>query len=313
MTAGTHEEHKPSYLSDGRGQRATPGAIVLFLAPVMIFFGIFIVYPVLQSFYNAFHRIEPVAGEMVTTFIGLENFRQLLDDDILRRAIKNTLIWGVFGTAFEMLTATTLAFVVYFKVPFHRFYRAAWFSPLLLSGVIVGLVFRWIFNFDWGLLNEGFRFIGLDSFALNWLGRADTPLYSVIFVHWWATFGFSFILLLAGLTAISEELVDAARVDGATTRQIAMKVLLPLLRPTFAAVLILAFMGKMRAFNVVWVLTNGGPLHMSETVATYVQKRAFGWSTLDLGYPSAIAVAWFGVVLVSVALINRWFQSRDKA
>lgn len=312
MTAQSLEQQQSTAPTKVKGQRPPWAAIVLFVAPVMIFFGVFIVYPFFQSFYNAFHTIEPVGGKVVTTFVGLDNFRQLLGDDILFRAMKNTLIWGVVGTTFEMLTATTLAFVVYFKVPFHRFYRAAWFSPLLLSGVIVGLVFRWIFNFDWGLINVGLRFIGLDAFALNWLGRADTPLLSVIFVHWWATFGFSFILLLAGLTAISEDLVDAAKVDGATTRQIAIKVLLPLLRPTFAAVLILAFMGKMRAFNVVWVLTGGGPLHFSETVATYVQKRAFGWTTLDLGYPSAIAVTWFGVVLVGVALIYRWFQSKEK-
>ena len=86
--------------------------------------------------------------------------------------------------------------------------------------------------------------------------------------------------------------------------------LLPLLRPTFVTVLILSFMGKMRAFDVVWVLTHGGPMHFSETVATYVQKRAFGWGSLDLGYPSAMAVIWFGVVMVSVGLITRLMRSR---
>jgi ABC-type sugar transport system permease subunit len=152
--------------------------------------------------------------------------------------------------------------------------------------------------------------LGLDVFALNWLGRVDTPIWVVIFVHYWATFGYSFVLLLAGLSAISEELLDAAKVDGANTVQTALKIMLPILRPTFVTVLILAFMGKMRAFHVVWVLTNGGPMHASETVATYVQKRAFGWSTLDLGYPSAIAVVWFGVVLIGVSLINRWLRKK---
>jgi multiple sugar transport system permease protein/raffinose/stachyose/melibiose transport system permease protein len=286
------------------------GAIILFIGPVMIYYALFILYPVVQSFYNSVHTLQPVQGELVTTYVGLENFYNLFSDNIFIRSVQNTLIWGIIGPTIEMTTAATLAFLIYFKVPLHRFYRAAWFSPILVSGVIVGLVFRWIFNFDWGLLNVGLRAVGLDILALNWLGRRDTPLYVVIFVHYWSTFGYSFILLLAGLTAISEELVDAARVDGATTRQVAMKVLLPLLRPTFVTVLILSFMGKMRAFNVVWVLTQGGPLHFSETVATYVQKRAFGWSTLDLGYPSAIAVIWFGVVLVGVAFINQWLKTK---
>ncbi len=289
------------------------GAIILFIGPVMVYYALFILYPVAQTFYYSVHTIQPVEGRLVTTFVGLENFRSLFSDKIFLRAVKNTLTWGIAGPTLEMITAATLAFLVYFQVPLHRFYRTAWFSPILVSGVIVGLVFRWIFNFDWGLINVGLRAIGLDELALNWLGRRDTPLWVVIFVHYWSTFGYSFVLLLAGLTAIPEELIEAARIDGASTTQVAWKVLLPILRPTFVTVLILSFMGKMRAFNVVWVLTNGGPLHFSETVATYVQKRAFAWRTLDLGYPSAIAVAWFGVVLVGVALINQWLRIRREA
>jgi multiple sugar transport system permease protein/raffinose/stachyose/melibiose transport system permease protein len=219
-------------------------------------------------------------------------------------------LWGVVGPAIEMVTAIALAMVVYFKVPFSRFYRVAWFTPILVSGVIVGLVFRWIFNFDWGILNAGLRAVGLDQFALNWLGRRDTPIWIVIFVHYWATFGYSFILILAGLTAIPVELVEAAYIDGASKLRAIWHVLLPLLKPTAITVLILSFMGKMHAFHVVWVLTNGGPLHFSETVATYVQKRAFGWNTFDLGYPSAISVVWFGITVIGVGLISRWLKSR---
>ena len=286
------------------------GAIVLFLGPVMVYYAIFVIYPLFVTFYYSLHNISPVGGKVVTTFVGLQNFKDLISDDIFLRSVRNTATWGIAGPTLEMITATTLAFVVYFKVRLYRFYRTAWFTPFLVSGVIVGLVFRWIFNVDWGLLNVTLRAIGLDALALNWLGRRDTPLWVVIFVHYWGTFGYSFILLLAGLTAIPHELVEAAYIDGASTVQAALRVLLPLLRPTFVTVLILSFMGKMRAFDVVWVLTKGGPMHFSETVATYVQKRAFGWGSLDLGYPSAMAVVWFGVVMVSVGLITRWLQSQ---
>lgn len=288
------------------------GAIALFLAPIMIYYAIFVLYPVAATIYYSVHSITPVQGEIVTTFIGLENFINLYEDNIFWRAVNNTIIWGVVGPVLEVLTATTLALLVYFSVPFFRFYRVAWFTPILVSGVIVGLVFRWIFNFDWGLLNTTLRAIGLDFMALNWLGRRDTPLWVVIFVHYWSTFGYSFVLVLAGLTAIPKELLEAAKIDGANLLQAIYRIMLPLLKPTLVTVLILSFMGKMRAFNVVWVLTNGGPLHFSETVATYVQKRAFGWGTLDLGYPSAIAVVWFGVVLVGVGLINRWLSTKKE-
>lgn len=284
------------------------GAIALFIGPVMVYYFIFVIYPVLATFYYSFHTMTPTGGRIITTFVGLENFKTLFSDKIFTLAIKNTLTWGLVGPTIEMVTATALAFLVYYRVPLHRFYRTAWFTPILVSGVIVGLIFRWIFNLDWGLLNVTLRAVGLDSWALNWLGRRDTPLWVVIFVHYWATFGYSFVLLLAGLTAIPEELVEAARIDGASTIQTVWRVLLPLLRLTFVTVLILSFMGKMQAFNVVFVLTGGGPMHFSETVATYVQKRAFGYQSLDLGYPSAMAVAWFAVVMVGVGLINRWLQ-----
>ena len=294
-----------------RHNRKPWGAILLFLGPIMVYYLVFVLYPLSATVYYSFHRIEPQPGQqgLVTNYVGLENFRDLQDDWRFERAVENTLKWGVLGPSIEMITALGLALAVYFRVPFWRFYRIAWFTPVLVSGVIVGLVFRWIFNNDWGLLNTFLREVGLDKWAIDWLGARDnrnSPLLVVIFVHWWSTFGYSFVLLLAGLTAIDREVLEAAWVDGASTPQVVRWIMLPLLRPTFVTVLILSFMGKMRAFNVVWVLTNGGPLHLSETVATYVQKRAFGWRTLDLGYPSAIAVSWFGVVLLGVVLIRFW-------
>ena len=282
----------------------------MFLGPALAFFGFFTVYPLLSSFYYAFHTIGMAGGKLTATYVGLANFKGLLDDPIFFLAVRNSLIWGVVGPVSEMVTAAGLAFIVYYRVPLYRFYRVAWFTPILVSGVIIGIVFRWIFNYDWGLVNVSLRAIGLGQLALNWLGRADTPLGVVILVHFWATFGFTFVLLLAGLSAIPGELEEAAQIDGASRWQVIRHVLLPLLRPTIVTALILSFIGKMNAFNVVWVLTNGGPLHFSETVATYVQKRAFNWNTLDLGYPSAIAVVWFGVVVIGIGLISRRLRSR---
>jgi ABC-type sugar transport system permease subunit len=285
-------------------------ATAMFIGPAILYFAFFTIYPLLSTFYYAFHTIGLAGGKLVATYVGLANFKALWVDPIFFLAVRNSLIWGVVGPVIELVTAAALAFIIYYRVPLHRFYRVAWFTPILVSGVIIGLVFRWIFNYDWGLVNVSLRAIGLSQLAVNWLGRADTPLGVVIFVHFWATFGFTFVLLLAGLSAIPGELEEAAQIDGASRWQIIWHVLLPLLRPTIITALILSFIGKMNAFNVVWVLTNGGPIHFSETVATYVQKRAFNWNTLDLGYPSAIAVVWFGVVVIGIGLISRWLRSR---
>ncbi len=294
-----------------RRRRVPWMALALFLTPLLFFYLVFILYPLFATIWNSLHTIEYNMGTQTVTFVGLDNYLTMLDDRIFHTAMGNTIIWGVVGPTIEMLFSTALALLVFFRVPFYRFFRTAWFTPMLVSGVIVGLVFRWIFNNEWGLLNTALRSIGLDSLAVNWLGRRDTPLWVVIFVHFWATFGFSFVLILAGLSTIPNDLIEAARVDGAKVRQIIIRVILPMLRPTLITVTILSFMGKMKAFNVVWVLTGGGPLYASETVATYVQKRAFAWRTLDLGYPSAIAVFWFGVVLVGVLLL-RYLLSRGR-
>jgi ABC-type sugar transport system permease subunit len=293
-----------------RRPRRPWAATIMFIAPAMAFFGFFTLYPLASSFYYSFHTIGVVGGKLATTFVGLANFIAVLKDPIFYTAVSNSLIWGTVGPAIEITTAAGLAFTVYYRLPLYRFYRVAWFTPILVSGVIIGIVFRWIFNYDWGLVNVALRAVGLGTLALNWLGRTDTPLAVVILVHFWATFGFTFVLLLAGLSAIPAELEEAAQIDGASRRQVIFNVLLPLLRPTIVTALILSFIGKMNAFNVVWVLTNGGPFHVTETVATYVQKRAFNWSTLDLGYPSAIAVLWFGVVVIGIGLISRRLRGR---
>jgi ABC-type sugar transport system permease subunit len=292
-----------------KGFSAKPvGAIVVFIAPVMLYYMVFIIYPIFATIYNSFHSMTPRMGALVTRFVGMDNYKALFSDPIFIVSVKNTAIWATVGPFAEMLAAVILAFVIYFKVPFHRFYRVAWFSPILVTGVIVGIVFKWIFNLDWGLLNAFLRGAGFEGLARNWLGSPATALWVVIFVHFWNTFGYSFILLLAGLSTINAEIIESASLDGASRWTTSLHILLPMLMPVFITTTILSFMGKMRAFHVVWVLTGGGPMHSTETVATYVQKRAFGWTSLDLGYPSAISVFWFILVVVGVTVINKRLQ-----
>lgn len=281
------------------------GWILVFIGPAVLYYLVFTVYPVVATVVNSFHTIEPVEGRLAARFVGLKNYASLVTDEIFRKSVGNTLLWATVGPALEMALATSLAFIVFFKVPFSNFYRIVWFSPMLVSGVIVGLVFRWFFNYDWGILNTLLRALGLGKLAVNWLGTLQAPRWIVVFVHLWNTFGYSFILLLSGLSTVPEEVIESARLDGAGNWAIGRRILFPLLLPTFMTVLMLSFMGKMRGFHIVWALTGGGPLHASETVATYIQKRAFQWGTLDMGYPSAIATLWFLVVLIGIRLISR--------
>lgn len=311
MSSVAHRQQATGVMHIARRARRPWGSILVFLGPAMIYYLVFTIYPFFASLYYSVTSFTPIAGKMTMTFVGLENYINIFTkDDIFRTSVRNSLTWSVAGPILEMTAATILAVVIYFRVPFFRFYRVAWFTPILVSGVIVGIIFRWVFDYDWGLLNAVLNRVGLGALALNWLGRLDTPIWVVISVHFWATIGYSFVLLLAGLSAVPLDLMEAAYIDGASRPRAVWHVLLPLLRPTWVTVLILSFMGKMNAFNVVWALTMGGPMHASETVATYIQKRAFGWDSLDLGYPAAISVVWFCAVMIGVFVLRRWLQPK---
>ncbi|MBN1286383.1 MAG: sugar ABC transporter permease [Anaerolineae bacterium] len=290
-------------------QRKPWFSILLFIGPALALYTLFLLVPVLTTFYNSLYRIEPIGGELTATFVGLDNYVEALTKDkwFGQYAVPNTIIWALVGPVLEMTVATLLALILYFKTPFHRLFRAVWFTPILISGVVVGWLFRWVFNPDWGPLTLFVEGLGLEP--LNWL--VDVPLASVIVVHFWRTFGFSMVILLAGLSSISDELVEAARIDGAGTWKVILYILLPLLRGTFVNVLILSFIGKMSAFDTVFVLTDGGPMHRSETVATWVYTRTWNWRGLDLGYPSAMAVIWFLVIFIVTLLLQRYLQRRE--
>ena len=280
----------------------------LFIGPGLVYFSVFVLYPIVATVVNSFTETVSVAGTAQMRFVGLKNYVALLTDAIYLRSVENTAIWAIVGPILEIALATFLALQVFHRTPLYRLFRFVWFTPVLVSGVVVGLVFRWILDNQWGVLNFALRRIGLGALALNWLGRTDTPLLIVILVHLWNTFGYSFVMLLSALSTVKEELLDSARIDGASRSQVNRRIIIPLLLPALSTVFLLSLLGKMRTFDIAYVLTRGGPLHATETVATYVQMRAFAWRSIDLGYPSAIAVTWFYIAIIVVGLLRRWID-----
>jgi len=197
-------------------------------------------------------------------------------------------------------------------VPFTRFLRVAWFTPVLLSYVVVAIVWLWLYNYDWGIVNVLFRAIGLGGLASAWLGNPHLALGSLIFIDVWKWAGFNMVVCLAAIHSLPSEVLEAAELDNCGWGGKLRFVIVPMLRPTLLNLYILAFVAKMKVFDLVWIMTQGGPLWSTETVSTYVYKRAFAWNTFDLGYPAAIASVWFGVVIVTVLLLNRLLRSRER-
>jgi ABC-type sugar transport system permease subunit len=292
------------------GRRAGAGIVVAFLAPALLVYAGFTIYPVLRTFYNAFHTIKP---HNVVEFAGLTNFSTLLvADSVFWTAVTNTALFTLVATIVDVVGGLLLALCLFARAPLAPMLRVVWFTPVLMSYVVVGILWVWIFDYDWGLANATLRFLGLGAWEQSWLGQPSTALWSVLAAHEWKWLGFNMIVFLAALHALPSEVLGAAELDNCGWFAKLVYVIAPMLRPTIVNLTVLSFIGKMMVFDLIWVMTGGGPLWSTETVSTYVYKRAFEWNTFDLGYPSAIAVLWFAIILVFVVLMTLVFRQRDR-
>jgi len=284
--------------------------VMLFLTPALLMYAAFTAYPVVRTFANSLYLIKP-RGQNV--FIGLDNYTELLfSDAIFWKAVANTMTWAGVAPLLDVGTGLLLALCLYAKVPLARLFRVAWFTPVLISYVVVAILWMWIYNYDWGVVNVALRAMGLGDLAHSWLGDPDTALWALIFAHAWKWAGFNMVVCLAALHALPSEVIEAAELDNCGWLKKLWFIIIPMIRPTLINLLILAFIGKMKVFDLVWIMTQGGPLWATETVSTYVYKRAFEWNTFDLGYPSAVAAVWFVVVLAFVLGLSLVFRQRER-
>lgn len=283
-------------------------AISVFLLPAITIYIAFTAYPVARTLWNSFHKVLPRREE----FVGWANYVELVGDEIFWRAVRNTLVWACTSPLFEVSIALVLALALYARVPGARFFRIAWFTPVLMSYIVVGIIWAWIYNYDWGAVNHGLRAVGLEAQARAWLGRPETALPALILITTWMWTGFNMVVLLAALHSLPAEVIEAAELDNCGWWGKLVHVIVPMIRATLLNLIVLSFVGKMKIFDLVWITTKGGPLWSTETVSTYVYKRAFEWNTFDLGYPSAIASVWFAIVLGSVLTLTWLFRQRDR-
>ncbi len=291
-------------------RRAAPATLLVFLAPALLVYAGFTIYPVLRTFYNSLHTIKPHGVE---EFVGLDNFAELLRvDPVFWKAVGNTAIFAGVGTLADVFGGLLLALCLFSGAPLARLLRVVWFTPVLMSYVVVGIIWVWIYDYDWGLANVVLRGLGLGAFEQSWLGDPSTALGSVMVTHIWKWLGFNMIIFLAALYALPDEVLGAAELDNCGWFAKLIYIVIPMLRPTIVNLLVLSFIGKMMIFDLVWIMTTGGPLWSTETVSTYVYKRAFDWNTFDLGYPSTIAVLWFFIIMAFVVVMTRLFRQRDK-
>jgi multiple sugar transport system permease protein len=274
-----------------------------FLLPVLSLFLIFRIGPALASFLLSFLKYR-IAGN--SSFIGLANYRRLLDDGNFWQSLKVTTIYTAIAVPLVIVLALAMALLVNRALRGMSFFRALYFLPYITSMVMVGVIWKWIYKADDGLLNS---FLGLfHAPRIPWLEEDYLVLFSLAIMSVWKGVGYAMMILLAGLRAIPQSYQEAAAIDGATAWQRFIKITLPLLKPVLFFVLVIETIGSFQVFDAIYVMTGGGPVRASYSLVYMLYDQGFKYS--DFGYASAIGVVLF-VIVLGLALGQRTILGRS--
>lgn len=296
-------------LSPGSQRRARArrwSTLVPFLLPALVLFTGLVLLPIALGVYTSLFKWNGFGG-LPTNFIGLDNFARLLQDDVFIGDLERGLALVVLSVVVQLPVALGLALLLNQPLRFRGLYRLIFFAPYVLSEVITGVLFTMVLSPQGGLVNQLLGVFGIAG--QTWLADPDTVLLTLFFVVSWKYFGFHMILYLAGRQDIPPELTEAAMMDGAGTWQIFRSITLPLLGPTLRISVFLSTIGAIQLFDMVWVLTGGGPIHASETMA--VTLFQYGFRRYEVGYASAISVTMFLISLVFALIYQRYVLRRD--
>lgn len=261
------------------------------------------VLPLANLFLTSFFHITWAQGEAVRHAVGLANYEALPSDPLFRAGLLNTCIFAVAAVAGQMVLGFFLA-VLCGRVGHGRvFYRTVFMLPILIPGIVIGAIWKLMYNFDFGLINQ---IVGLAGIAAqDWLGAAQTALLSVIVVDIWHWTPFCFLLCLAGLELLPQDVYEAARIDGASFWQELRYVTLPLMRPTLAVTLAFRLMVALKVFDEVYLLTGGGPGTATEVVSFTIYRRFFTEDRAGYGAAMSVTVIFLVSMLLAIALASR--------
>ncbi|MGM1046402.1 MAG: carbohydrate ABC transporter permease [Bacillota bacterium] len=271
------------------------GFIALALLPALLLFLLFVIVPVFWSAYYGFFNWKGL-GE--AKFIGFGNYNEILHDPIFWRALRNNLIIVVSSIIGQIPIALILALLLLKNTFFSRIIRSAVFMPMVLSTVVVGLIWGYIYNPQFGLANKVLEIIGLESWTRAWLSDPKVNMFAISIPINWSNIGPYMVIFIAALQNISPEINDAAKIDGANGWKKLIQVTLPMIWGTVVVTLVLCISGSLKAFDHVIVMTGGGPAQSTELLATYMYNNTF--DVYRYGYGSAVSTM---IMIISALLI----------
>lgn len=288
--------------SKGASAREAQAGFTL-TTPYFIFFGLFVAYPLIFSFVLVFHHWS-IVGPL--EWAGLNNFRELMGDSLFWRSILNTLYFIVIHVPLQVAVALVLAAVLNSKIPARGFFRAAFFLPVVVSGVAVTVLWRQMFSTNLGIFNQVLHLIGLGP--VPWITDVAWAMPSIAVMATWKNVGLYVVLFLAGLQSVPVQLYEAADMDGATAVQKFLFITVPAINPVVVMVLILSTLNGFSLFIEPYVLTGGGPMNSTLSGVLYVYRQAFQF--FRMGYAATIGFALAAVVM-TVILLQRRFAERE--
>jgi multiple sugar transport system permease protein len=282
-------------------ERAAARAAWLFLAPALVVIGVFFALPVVASFALSFTNFDIYAVADIRTMqsVGLQNYANLAHTPVFWTALRNTLYFAFVGAPLSVFVSLVAALLVNARlVRFKAFFRAAYFAPFVTTLVALAIVWKYLYQPRYGLLNAGLATLGVGP--IDWLGDPHWAMPAIILLAVWKNFGYAMLIFIAGLQRIPEELYEAARLDGAGSWAQLRRVTLPLLTPTFVFVGIITAIGYFQLFAEPYVMTQGGPLKSTLSMVLYMYEEGFRW--WRLGSAAAVAFVLFIIILAFTLL-----------
>jgi multiple sugar transport system permease protein len=256
----------------------------LYVLPAAAFVGFFLLYPMVVTFWRSFTAFDGITDPV---FVGLANYRELFIDPHFLRSLRNTLIWTVAAVILPVGLGLTLALVMN-RVRWSGFFKVSIYLPATISAAAVGILFSFIFAYNNGALNGVLRGVGLDWLAARWLFEAPLNTFSMIAAYTWQSTGLNLMLFLVGLQGLSPEPIEAAKIDGCVGFNLVRRIVIPMLMPFIVIATLLAVVNGFKVFDLIWVMTQGGPGRASETLAVTMYRE--GFILFKQGYSAAIAV-----------------------
>lgn len=265
-----------------------------FILPGLLLYGVLFLYPTVTALYYSFTNWDGLSPSY--QYVGIDNYVSLSQDIIFHKSLLNNLKFMLAVVVVQTVVSLLLSLQIYKKSKVNVFLRALYFVPTILSSVSVGFIWSFIYDPTSGSLNSLLTFIGLEGWTQNWIGNTSIAIFSIAAVQAWAHIGQMTVLFIAGLQAIPTELIEAAKLDGASKLGLFFRITWPLLAPAAAIVVSYTTIQSFKAFDLVFTMTGGGPAYSTEIVSTYIYNAAF----MNYAFGKAATASVFFLVLISI-------------